>query len=122
VDEGQVTQTLSRELVAVMKKYFGKGALKAKTYFADDLCFVVMRDALTTAELTMLENDGQDAVRQFRMAYQETMKEEIVSVVERVTRRRVLTYYSQLLFDPHVIVEVFVFEDSQPGRMVSGSG
>ena len=101
-----------------MKEYFGKGPIKAKAYLMDDLCFIVMRDVLTPAEDTMLKSDDEQSVREFRLAYQEHMSEKLIGMVEQLTGRRVLTYQSQILFDPDMLVEMFVFED---GIATSGS-
>jgi uncharacterized protein YbcI len=41
----------------------------------------------------------------------------LTRMIERVTGRRVVTYQSQVLFDPNLTIEIFVFDDSAtPGR------
>ena len=107
----ELLQGISRELVRSMKDYFGKGPVKAKTYLADDLCFVVLREALTQAELTMLKSGDPSAVRDFRLAYQAHMEKHLVGTVEQLTGRKVIGYQSQVLFGPDLLIEVFVFED-----------
>jgi len=111
LEGSDLLQGLSREMVRCMKDYFGKGALKAKAYLMDDLCFVVMRDVLTPAEDTMLEAGDEQAVREFRLAYQTQMTERLVGTVEQLTGRAVLTYHSQIMFNPSVLIEMFLFDD-----------
>jgi uncharacterized protein YbcI len=101
---------ISRGIVAAMKKFFGKGPDSAKSYLVDDLLFVVMRGGVLTAEDTMIEAGQYDLVRQFRLRFEEEMSDQLVGMVEEITGRKVLTYQSQILFDPVVAIEMFVFD------------
>jgi uncharacterized protein YbcI len=103
---------ISREMVKAMKQYYGRGPTRAKSYFVDDLLFVVMRGGFLEVELTLLEADQADAVRAFRQTFQNVMGERLIGLVEQLTARKVVAYQSQVLFDPEVILEVFVFEGS----------
>ena len=102
---------ISTEMVRAKKEYFGKGPTRAKSYFLDDMLIVVMQGGMTTAEQTMLEFGEADKVRDFRQAFENQMTEPLTSVVEELTGRKVLTYQSQIMFDPDRVVEMFVFED-----------
>jgi hypothetical protein len=51
-------------------------------------------------------------VRAFRQLFQNEMGDKLIGTVEKLTGRKVLTYQSQVLFDPHIVIEMFVFEDS----------
>ena len=105
---------ISTEMVRLQKQFFGKGPTSAKSYLFDDLLLVVMRDGLTVAEKTMLSFAGQeDLVRQFRQHFENEMTSRLVSSIEELTRRKVVNYQSQVMFDPDVIVEIFVFD--RPG-------
>jgi len=101
---------LSNEMVRAQKEFFGKGPTEAKSYILDDLLIIVMRGGLTTAEKTMLDFGHPDQVRHFRQLFENAMTERLTGMVEEVTGRRVLTYQSQVMFDPDVIVEMFVFD------------
>ena len=102
---------ISTEVVRTLKDSFGKGPLKAKSYMLDDFLFVVMRGGVTVAEQTMLDRDHADLVREFRQTYQNEMGDELVAKIEVLTGRKVLTYQSQILFEPHIVVEMFFFDD-----------
>ena len=58
---------ISSEIVRVQREYYGKGPERAKSYMLDDFLMVVMRDSVTTSEITMLgfgyqlANDGQQS-------------------------------------------------------------
>lgn len=101
---------ISREMVKALKTYFGRGPTKAKSYLIDDLLFVVMRGGMTEAETTLLEAGEGDSVRAFRQRFENIMSERLIGTVEQLTGRRVVTYQSQVLFDPDTIIEIFVFE------------
>ncbi len=105
---------ISNEMVQAQKKYFGKGPTKAKSYFFDDLLLVVMRGGLTTAEKSMVEFGHEEKVREFRQVFEDEMTERLTDMIEDLTGRRVATYQSQIMFDPDVVIELFVFEDRLP--------
>lgn len=102
---------LSRALVAAKKEYFGKGPEHCRAYMVEDLLFVVMRGGITTAEETMLEAGQKDAVREFRQRFQNEMTGHLTGAVEQLTGRKVINYQSQILFDPDIVIEMFVFEE-----------
>ncbi|MGX6447339.1 DUF2294 domain-containing protein, partial [Patulibacter sp. S7RM1-6] len=107
---GTVLAGLSNEMVAIQKKFWGRGPVEAKSYLVDDLLTIVMRGGLTVAEETMLANGHEQEVRAFRQLWQDDMEGLLVSMVQRRLGRRVLNYQSQILFDPHIVVEIFVLE------------
>jgi uncharacterized protein YbcI len=103
---------ISREMVKALKTYYGKGPTKAKTYLFDDLLFVVMREGDTPGERTLLEAGHSDAVRTFRQRFENVMGDRLVGTIEQLTERKVLTYQSQVLFDPFIVIEIFVFDQA----------
>ena len=103
---------LSNEMVRAQKRFFGKGPTEAKSYMLDDMLIIVMRGGLTTAEKTMLEFGQPDQVRQFRQIFENEMTERLTDMVEELTGRKVATYQSQIMFDPHLVVEMFVFDSA----------
>jgi uncharacterized protein YbcI len=103
---------ISNEMVRAQKKFFGKGPTEAKSYLLDDLLIIVMRGGLTTAEKTMLEFGQPDQVRQFRQLFENEMTERLTGMIEDLTGRTVLTYQSQIMFDPDIVVEMFVFDSA----------
>ena len=50
------------------------------------------------------------------------MGPELTTKIETLTGRKVATYQSQVLFDPHIVMEIFFFEDGDseaPDAMAS---
>lgn len=107
---GDMLARLSDEMVRAKKQFFGRGPEQAKSYMLDDMLFVVMRGGLTRAEETMLRFGQQDMVRRFRQLFENEMTPVLTSLVEQTTGRTVVNYQSQIMFDPDIIVEMFVFE------------
>ena len=122
-EPGEQRQALLREIstkmAAIQKNAFGKGPEGAKSYLFDDLLLIVMREGLTVAEKTMLGFGRHDLVRAFRQQFENEMTARIVGMVEDMTERKVLTYQSQVMFDPDVIVELFVFDRATDGGFVA---
>ena len=114
-DSHSLLRRVSTQLAAIQKNAFGKGPTSAKSYLFDDLLLVVMRDGLTTAEHTMVGFDRQDLVRQFRQEFQNKMASRVTGIVQEITGRKVLTYQSQIMFDPDLVVEIFIFDRTTGG-------
>jgi uncharacterized protein YbcI len=111
-EEGSLLTRISTEMVRTMKQYYGKGPASTKSYLVDDLLFVVMREGITQAEQTMLDAGREGTVRNFRQEFENEMAEVVIRMIERLTGRRVVTYQSQVLFDPNMNIEIFVFDDT----------
>ena len=122
--EQSLLSKISTEVVRTLKDSFGKGPLKAKSYMLDDFLIVVMRGGVTVAEQTMLDRGHADLVRNFRQTYQNELGDELVVKVEVLTGRKVVNYQSQILFEPHIVMEIFFFDDtaneSQMREMAAG--
>ncbi len=108
---GEVLAAISSEMVRLKAQNFGKGPVEAKTYECDNFLFCVMRGGTTKAEQVLIADGDKQIVRDFRLAFQEKIRANVVGAVERVTDRRVLAYESQILFDPDTIVEIFLLAD-----------
>ena len=104
---------VANEIVRLKAQYYGKGPTEAKAYQNDDVLVVSLRGGLTTVEKTLLESDEAALVRQVRLRFQEIMTQNFVDAVQRITRRKVLTYMSQVVFDPDFCFELFVLSDDE---------
>jgi len=106
-------QAISNGLVHLMSESYGRGPTKAKTYILDDtyVC-CVMQEIFTTAEQTLIDAGENDLVRRTRIAFQTALADRFKGVVEEALGRRVLTYQSQIVFDPPGCFEFFILEDA----------
>jgi uncharacterized protein YbcI len=101
---------ISNAMVGLKKQLYGKGPSRARTYLMDEYVFVVMEGGLTRSEETLLSSGRPDLVRTYRLAFQEAVTETATGVIEELTGRKVLTYHSQILFEPTRVFEVFVLD------------
>jgi len=113
-DEMPIAARVSNQIVRTMKDLYGKGPTQAKTYLCDEYVFCVMRGGLTRNEETLIRGGEHRLVRDFRLRFQSLISPEICRRVEGVLGRKVLSYHSQVLFDPDRLVEIFVVEE-EPG-------
>ena len=116
-----VRTEISNQLAGIKKAFYGKGPLKARTYINDQFVFAVLEGGLTRNEETLLNAGEARLVRDFRLRFQEVMAHELTGAVERATGRRVVTYHSQVLFDPFYAFEIFVL-DGPPGLPADDPG
>jgi uncharacterized protein YbcI len=107
---GSLRTALANAMVGLKKQYYGKGPTGAKAWILDDYVFVALEGGLTRNEETLLADGNEDLVRNYRLAFQETMSETTMSAVAELTGRKVLTYHSQIMFHPTRAFEIFVLE------------
>ena len=105
---GSLRAQLANAMVGMKKKYYGRGPESAKAWILVDYVFVAMEGGLTRNEETLLADGKADVVRSYRLSFQETKTETTTAAVEELTGRRVLTYHSQIVFDPMYAFEIFV--------------
>jgi len=105
-----MTMAISREMVALMKDYFGRGPTKARTYMRDNLIVVIMEDTMTKAELTLVRSGNIREVRDLRRLFQETIRDDACELVERLSGRTVAAYMSDHDTERDVAAEIFVLD------------
>jgi uncharacterized protein YbcI len=108
---GELRAAIASTMVGLMKQFYGKGPTKAKTYIADEYLFEVMDGGLTRNEETLLAAGEEALVRQVRLRFQETIRETVCSTIGDLVGVPVVTYHSQIVFDPPRTFEVFVLEE-----------
>jgi uncharacterized protein YbcI len=112
--DGAQLAAISNALVALHRRYYGRGATKARAYQVhDELLIVELRDAYLTVERTLIERGQVNTVRQTRQTFQQAMFAEFLEAVETVTGRQVSSYVSESIISPEVILEVFYLERSE---------
>jgi uncharacterized protein YbcI len=111
---GAMRAAVSSGVVQTLARLYGRGPTKAKTYFNDNYVFCVLENGLTPNEERLLAAGEEQLVRTYRLRFQEVVYEELTGVVEQATGRKVLTYHSQIVFEPARIFEIFLL-DEPPG-------
>ena len=112
---GELLAAISNAIVQIFSEYYGRGPTKAKTYINDNYVFTVTEDILTTVEQTLVERGREGLVREVRLSFQEAVAVRFKEAVQEATGRTVITYHSQVVFDPPMGFEMFVLDQPPEG-------
>jgi uncharacterized protein YbcI len=108
--DGSQLAEVSNGVVQIFRECYGRGPTKAKSYTFDNYVVCVLEDILTTVEETLVKNGEQELVRKVRITFQEAVSNRFIEAVENAMGRKVMTYHSQVTFDPPTGFEFFVLE------------
>jgi uncharacterized protein YbcI len=107
---GQLSAAISTAVVHLFSEHTGRGPTKARTTVDGELVVVVLRDSMTRGERALVQR-GKDAdVLQLRRAFQDTMSEDLVAVIERLTGRNVQAFMSANHIRPDAAAEIFLLD------------
>jgi uncharacterized protein YbcI len=107
---GERSLAISNLVVKLVSDYTGRGPTKARSFINDDLVTVVLRDTLTKGERSLVRAGKGELVLGVRLAFQQTMRAELVDGIEQVTGRKVLAFLSANHMDPDIAIESFVLD------------
>jgi uncharacterized protein YbcI len=109
---GSVRTRLANAIAGMLKEHYGRGPDAAKAWILDDrYAIVILEGGLTRNEETLLAAGHADLVRKYRLQFQEAITATAVGAVEEILERKVITYHSQIVFDPVRCFEIFVLEE-----------
>jgi len=118
---GALISQLSREIVQLHARLYGRGPTKARSYLHSDYAVCILEEIFTTAERTLIGAGASEQVSETRKKFQEAVKDEFIEVVERVTGRRVKVFLSQVDIGANLALEFFIFaEPEELGQRDSG--
>lgn len=107
---GQLSAAISNAIVHLHREYVGRGPTKARTSIRDDTIVVLMTDTLTKAEHSLVADGKADEVLSTRHSLQGTMRNDMVSAVERLTGRTVMAFMSTNHIEPDLACEILILE------------
>jgi uncharacterized protein YbcI len=106
--KGSVSAAISSAVVQLMHEYTGRGPTRARTYINEDLITIVLQDTLTVGERSLVRDGRTELVLTTRRAFQQTMSNQLIEAIERLSARKVLAFLSENHVNPDVAVESFV--------------
>ena len=109
-DPGRIAAAISTAVVHVFSEHTGRGPTKARTTIDGTTVVVILQETMTTAERSLVEAGKQAEVLQLRRSFQETMREDLVAVVERLTAARVNAFMSANHIKPDTAAEIFLLD------------
>lgn len=120
-DLGEVSSHVSRQIVQLHARLYGRGPTRAKTYITQDYLLSVLEEIFTPAERTLIGAGKGEHVQTTRMAFQDAVRDAFVEIVEQTTGRPVRTLVSQVDLATGVAIELFLFENGNDGASPSPS-
>lgn len=110
--DGDLEAAISTAMVQMLRRYTGRGPVRARTTIGHDVVICVMSATLTKGEQSLVDNGRGALVLRTREAYQDMMKANAVASIEALTGRVVRAFMSCNHLDPDVAAEVFVLQPS----------
>jgi uncharacterized protein YbcI len=96
-------------MVALHERYHHRKPVTAKTLLlGGDLLACVLGGVYTDVEKTMIEIQRTTMVQETRNAFQNTMQDKFIKVVERLSGRHVLAFFSNHHVGPDIEIELFI--------------
>jgi uncharacterized protein YbcI len=112
---GELVSQLSREIVQLHARLYGRGPTKARSFLQNEYAVCVLEEIFTTAERTLIEAGSGDHVGETRRKFQEAVKDEFIAMVERITGRTVRVFLSQVDIGANLALEFFIFAEPEGG-------
>lgn len=112
-NHGALLATLSREIVRLHARSYGRGPTKARSVVGPGFAFCLLEDIFSTAERTLIASGARDQVIENRRRLHEAARGELEAVVERVTGRKVAVVLSQVDVAADTGLEFFVLEEDR---------
>jgi uncharacterized protein YbcI len=107
---GQLAGAISSAVVRLFSEHTGRGPTKARTTVDGELVVVILRDGMTHGERALVQAGKDVEVLRLRRAFQDTMSENLVAVVERLTERNVQAFMSANQTRPDAAAEIFLLD------------
>jgi uncharacterized protein YbcI len=113
---------ISNETVQLYKQAIGRGPTKARTLFADpDTVLILLEDALTTEERTLLDAGADEQLRETRKVIQDALEPALRSLVERTLGRGTRALIAGIDASRATAVHVITLEPAQRNGASSDS-
>lgn len=108
---GKLLSAISNAFVSMLREFYGRGPMKAKTYALDDMVVVVLRDSgFSAIEKTLIDTGHPGRVVDMRESFQQVMAQRYKEVIEHLTGRTVVAFISQAHVNPEITVEMFFLD------------
>ena len=114
---GRLNAALADAVVQIHNQYVGRGPSKGQASFRGNVIVVVMEDALTKAERSLVDAGRGEHVLSMRQEFQRTMEDDLIAAVERLTGCKVVAFMSDNHVDPDMAGELFVLDRPVPGEV-----
>jgi uncharacterized protein YbcI len=107
---GELNQAIVNAVVRGHSSALGRGPTRAYAFFRDNLIVVVMFDALTTGERSLVRAGRSELVHELRRGYEHLISGGLVDSVEELTGCTVDAFMSDSHIAPDLGIEIFVLD------------
>ena len=118
--QSDIRARISRTVVSMLKEFYGRGPVKAKSYYMDDVVLVVLSGGFSQAEATLLAAGQGKAVTDQRTVFQEAMRERFSAAIEEITGRSVISFMSANDQRSDITSELFILEPRSSAEGAEG--
>lgn len=115
-DHSRIAAAISTAVVRVFSEHTGRGPTRARTTIDGETVVVILQGGLTKAEQSLIDAGRHAEVLQLRRTFQETMRDDLVAAVERLTARSVQAFMSANHVEPDAAAEVFLLDSKVTPR------
>jgi uncharacterized protein YbcI len=110
---GATLAEISRTLVAIQKRNYGKGPVRARSFLHKDVLTVILEGGYTTIEQKLEEHGHDNEVIAARLAMQKAVACEMRTAVETILARSVRSFMSANDPANELQAEVFVLDPTE---------
>jgi uncharacterized protein YbcI len=107
------TGAISREIVQVYLRTFGRGPTRARTFVQPQFAVCVLRDIFTIAERALIADGDGDTVEFLRKRLNATNDDDFQAIVASRTGRPVRSHLSHVKVPANLAVHLFLFDQDQ---------
>jgi uncharacterized protein YbcI len=111
----RMAYAIADAVMHIHRERVGRGPTKAQAFFRRNVVVVVMEDAFTRGEKSLVSARRGAEAREVRAQFVAMMRAELVEAVERLTGAEVVAFLSDSSAEPDVSIEVFVLDRPVPG-------
>jgi uncharacterized protein YbcI len=109
-DQGRLAASISAAVVHVFSEHTGRGPTRARTTIDGETVVVILKDSMTKAERSLAQAGKDAEVLHLRRSFQETMRSDLITVVERLTGAGVQAFMSANHIEPDAAAEIFLLD------------
>jgi uncharacterized protein YbcI len=107
---GRLAAAISTGVVHVFSEHTGRGPTHARTTIDGETVVVILQDGMTKAERSLADAGKEAEVLRLRRTFQDTMRVDLVALVERLTAANVHAFMSANHVAPDVAAEIFLLD------------
>jgi uncharacterized protein YbcI len=107
---GPLHLAISNAVVGVHRRCAGRGPTEAYAFSRGNVVVLVMANAMTKAEQTLVASGKLEIAQDLRRQLQQTMRPQLVGAVEQLTGCHVVAFMTDNHVDPDMLTELFILD------------